>query len=133
MFQRDLEEKLPAPQNFCGETLKYLIVVTCEFFGQFPRTCSPKYKQLDAMIESQVQIVLYEYLLEWLQSTGFETGEAAQTRAMLMSWTIFGTGVEYRNRPDGKTPEQFATTVFDLLSQRVIPKPENWEAQAWHS
>lgn len=123
LFEDALHEKLPEAHDLKCETIKYLILVTCEFFGQFTQGCTPKHKQLDPIVETEVQSVLYSYLLGWMQATApvEAAPEMVQMQAMVMSWAIFGAGIEFRHRANGRTAEDIASVVYQLLAQPVLP------------
>jgi AcrR family transcriptional regulator len=125
IFEDALRRDLPDPAIMQFETLKAMIVTTCTFFGRMTHGCSPKHKQLDPIIETEVQTVLYEYLLAGIQARVVEAGEPVEQiemRAVIMSWAIFGAGNEYRHNAAGRTPEEIATTVHELLAQAVLPQ-----------
>ncbi len=123
-FASALAERLPATDDVRASHIKELILVTCEFFGQMSHSCTPQDKQLDPLIETEIQGMLYEYLLQGIQTRlgdRFPSDEMAQMQAMLMSWSIIGAGNEYRHHPHKRTPDDIAETVYQLLMAPILP------------
>lgn len=122
LFEDLLEQRLPVPAEMQCEALKDLILVVCELFARLSLSFSTVNKQLDPIVDAEVQSVLYEYLLEWMQFVDDESDDAIQMRAALMSWAVVGAGIEYRYRSNGRSPEDIATVAYKLMKQPVVPE-----------
>lgn len=123
-FEQSLAERLPDAEDIQANHIKDLILVTCEFFGQMTHGCTPQDKQLDPLIETEIQGMLYEYLLHGIQTRlgdHFPSDDMVEMQAMLMSWSIIGAGHEYRHHPKKRTPEEIADTIYQLLMAPILP------------
>jgi hypothetical protein len=77
----------------------------------------------------KAQEELAAFLLTWLQQVPLAKGSADRTRettALLLSWTIFGAGVEWSSGDHQCSVEEWARVVVDILVEgaaRVVTIP----------
>ncbi len=105
--------------EFNKTNLHLLILTAFEFLGHFHSKCRKGDKPIEPLIEAQVQIELYEFILEWFTHHQWQEGESTplpEITATTMSWAIFGVGIQW-SRGDRKfTAEQVADQVVTFLS-----------------
>jgi AcrR family transcriptional regulator len=132
-FRASLTERLgPAPQ-FTLDNLRLLVVTVSEFLGHFQGHCAPGDRSEEPRVEVKLQEELATFLLGWLQQvplaqahtsgTGGVTREAA---ASLLSWEIFGAGIEWSGGERLRPVEAWARDVVDVLvggAARVVALP----------
>lgn len=126
-FRAKLAEALPKSSEFCCDKLKPLIVATCAYLERLNGGCSPVDKQLDPIVENQVQSQLYEYIFGWLNSVGQQAMQHAvlpETTALVLSWAIFGVGRQWAEKSSAQTPEELAEQVYALITQGILQLPE---------
>jgi AcrR family transcriptional regulator len=133
-FRAALTERLgPAPQ-FTLDNLRLLVVTVSEFLGQFQgHHCPPGERSEQLRMEVKLQEELAAFLLGWLRQvplaqergsgSGGVTREAA---ASLLSWEIFGAGIEWSGGERLRPAEAWARDVVDILiggAARVVALP----------
>ena len=92
-FQSRLDQQLPGAPALTVDNLRLLIVVTCEYLGEYINHCSPVPRFGDhAMMFIAVHMHLYDILVEWLRLSGALSPEAI---AQTTSWAIWGTAFQW--------------------------------------
>jgi AcrR family transcriptional regulator len=101
------------------DNLQQLIIVTCEFLAKFGGNCHPSDKQQEPMIEVSVQTQIYEIVFNWLATTEKDAA-SRQMQAQIISWTIFGLGLDWRHSSPRQPLDKVSKQVIMLLSQGVL-------------
>lgn len=93
-FQATLNEKLPEDATLTCANLRLMLETVYAYIAGFPGQCSPIHRQSDhALIMQQVQLQVYEGLLDWLKRCPdiVEVDPLTlEVTAMMTSWSIFG-------------------------------------------
>jgi AcrR family transcriptional regulator len=128
-FRQALEQRLGAAAPFTLDNLHLLVVTVCDFVGQFQGHCAPTDRDLSPRIEAKVQEELYTFLLGWLaQAPPFEMSPrvSRETAASVMSWAIFGAGIEWSRGERALTAGDWARQVVAVIvggASRVVTVP----------
>jgi AcrR family transcriptional regulator len=119
MFQARLEGNLPAEPTLTHDSLRVLIVTTCDYLGEFMGHCTPvRQWNEQAIMVMQVQAHLCEMLQNWMQKSGVP---APETAALSTSWAIWGSVFQWA-RNGRKTPmAQFTEQLLAALEGGLHP------------
>lgn len=111
MFQAMLNRRLPESPSLTMQNVRLLILVTCEYLGQFMGHCRPSPNPDQSIMVMQVRVLLYEIILSWLGGS-----EAHKIRAQVSSWSIFGSALEWAAQGDKKgSAENMAEQVLPMV------------------
>jgi len=121
-FNELLAEKVPpdlAPDAaFCLGRLQLLIVTVLEYIYQIHGHCARNDRQVEPMFETAVQEELNQYLGRWFGQAPPEVIPPEvdlKVAAMMWSWAIFGTGIQWA-RGSGDVPsDQIAGQMVKIL------------------
>jgi AcrR family transcriptional regulator len=118
-FREALLNRVPVGAPFTGENLELLAVAVLEFLGEFSSHCRPSDRELAPLVETSMWRELHNRLLEWLEGTpgcSEEPAVAPETAATVMSWAIFGTGLDWSRGSRADTAEARARQILRLLT-----------------
>jgi AcrR family transcriptional regulator len=132
-FREALTQRLGPAPRFSLDHLRLLVVTVCEFLGQFQGHCPPGDRSVEPQMEVKVQEELETFLLGWLRQVPLASGQvngpdsgARERLASLLSWAIFGAGVEWSRGERARPAKEWARDVVDTLVggvARVIALP----------
>jgi AcrR family transcriptional regulator len=118
-FRKRVDQTVSEPPAFTLENLRRLMLTACEYLSEFlGRSRRSTEDGVQAVLVRQVRAQCYEVILEWFTSSG---GSAAPYRlspevvAMVTSWAIFGSALQWADRGRELAPEQLADQVLSLL------------------
>jgi AcrR family transcriptional regulator len=122
MFREALTARLGPTPRFSLDHMRLLVVTVCEFLAQFQGHCAPTDRNVEPQVEVKVQEELAIFLLSWLRQVPLASGQAdgqdggARERlASLLSWAIFGAGVEWSRGERARPAEEWASDVVGTL------------------
>jgi AcrR family transcriptional regulator len=116
-FRDELQLRLPPSPGLDEETLKALVLASCEYLSGLNTACSWKDRQFRPLIEARVQTELYELLLDWIDTspgTGSRSATAEIT-ASVVSWAIFGAGLQWSRDGGVGSVEEFAAQALSVI------------------
>jgi AcrR family transcriptional regulator len=119
-FRGELRRRLPARPGLEEETLRVLILATCEFLSNLETGCRTRSDRqfIRPMVEAQVQSELYEELLGWLEASPRKANgrlASPENTASVVSWAIFGAGMEWSTNGGARSAEGFADEVLWVI------------------
>lgn len=121
-FQMMLESKLGSSGEFTRESVRALMLVACEFLGEFVGHCKPRQSANNTILEAQIQACLYDVLLAWMtplrQNMKTTTPEIVAT---VVSWTIYGSVSQWAHGHKRISAEQLTDEVLSLLITGLNP------------
>lgn len=123
-FNNTLQRNLPPATEFSLDNLKTLIMVVCEYLTRINSQYNPSDSQFKPMIVIQVQSQLYEFLLEWInnfQEDYPNQVSSPEITASIMSWAIYGVGLQWNQFNSHYSLEEISDQVISLL----IRNPDN--------
>jgi AcrR family transcriptional regulator len=97
-FVKQLEAALPLNSSLSAEHLRMLCSVVLASLREAHRQCRAADAQYGPLFESAVQEALCDFILEWLRQWPREEsmqGMTIESVAAMMSWTIFGAGIDW--------------------------------------
>ncbi|MEZ4767786.1 MAG: TetR/AcrR family transcriptional regulator [Caldilineales bacterium] len=131
-FGQIMAENLAATTAASEDQLRALVRAVCAFFEQLNSACPPTDRQSRPLVEIQVQAQLQDYLLQWLQiqqEMGLQLPAAPEITAKMMSWAIFGSGLDWEQNDTTGTVDEIAGQIFAVVARIVSgeqkkPHPE---------
>src|SRR5262245_29567210 len=117
-FREALGRRVAAEAPFTLGNLHLLVVAVCEVLGEFYGHCAPAGRNLAPPIEAKVQQELYASLLAWLAQAPLVEGSQGvrrETVASVMSWAIFGSGLEWSRGERALSADQWARQILAVI------------------
>ena len=119
-FRRELRRRLPATPGLDQETLRVLVLAVCDFLSKLETGCRQRSDRqfIRPMVEAQVQSELNEVLLGWIVTAPQKaSGRRAtpENTASVVSWAIFGAGLDWSRNGGDKSAEGFADEVLAVI------------------
>ena len=135
-----LTRRLGPASQFSIENLRLMVVTVCELLSQFHDTCPPGDGTIKPQLEVKMQEELAAFLLGWLRQVPLAKGHAdgvdvvdvpvggaaREAMASLLSWAIFGAGVEWSRGGRRSPAAEWARDVVGILVggvARVVTVP----------
>lgn len=128
MFREALTRQLGPASRFSLDNLRLLVVTVCEFLRQLHGHCAPGNHTIEPPLEMKVQEELEAFLLGWLRQAPLAKGHAdglngangtagatQEAMASLLSWAIFGAGIEWNGGEHKRPAEEWAREVMGIL------------------
>jgi len=122
-FQKEVASKLPTASRWGVNDLRELIGVVFDFIGEVHSRCKPTDKQFEPLFERPVQQELSELLMSWLKqnpASGAGRRVPIETMALVMSWAMFGTAVQWNRGARTPTKEEIVNHVLIVLTEGVV-------------
>ncbi len=118
-FNQVLHSKLPANAPYSAANLHLLIQTVCEFLGEVREHCGHSIgAQFDSLVERQVKIQLYDFLLGWQKagaSNGAHGQDKRELRATVTSWAIYGAALRWSQSDHKQSPTEFARQALPII------------------
>src|SRR2546421_12047051 len=116
-----LAEKLTPSSPLTRENLCTLFHIVCQILNTMVRRCPRSLGEDHRVVKKlAVQQELHAFILEWLEE-GLPDKHTQRfpldTRATLISWSLFGASVEWASNPTQHSQEAMAAQVGDLLME----------------
>jgi len=116
-FREELRRRLPDPSGLTEQNLRALILAACHYLAGLNTACSRTDQQFRPLIEARVQEELREVLSGWIGGSPSTNGGAAgpEVTASVVSWAIFGAGLEWSRGGGGLSAEDFADRALSVI------------------
>lgn len=121
-FREALTQRLGPASQFTLDNLRLLVMTVGEFMSQFHGQCRPRDRTIEPPVEVKVQEELAAFLLDWLRQVPLANGHAdgatgvtREATASLLSWAIFGAGIEWNSGGRQRPADEWAREVADIL------------------
>jgi AcrR family transcriptional regulator len=117
-FREELRRRLPESPGLDEESLRALVLTTCDFLSGLETSCRTSDRQFRPFIEAQVASEIYEVLLGWIEAAPQETNGrpvAPEVTASVVGWAIFGAGVRWSRDGAAGSEERFADQVLSVI------------------
>lgn len=123
-FQQIITSKLPSVPRWSRETLQLLIHALLENFEQ--KYCHQRYSSLVLipLLEQAMHEELTTLLLSLLQqekSLDLCKTATPETIANIVSWTIFGTAIQWSQQETSASKEQITEAILQIISKGTHP------------
>ena len=116
-IQQALEKKLQVSCPFNQSNLFVLICTVAKMLQNTQSQCrGPNYASYP-LVEAAVQTELYAFILSWLQQglANKESLHSLEASATMLSWAIFGAGLQWSRKPEYYTVEEMARQMMPLF------------------
>jgi len=116
-FREELRRMLPDPSGLTEENLGALVLAACHYLAGLNTACSRTDRQFRPLIEARVQEELREVLSGWIEESPSTNGGPAGPRvtASVVSWAIFGAGLEWSRGGGGASAEEYADRALSVI------------------
>lgn len=118
-FREALSKRVSAAEPFTLSNLYLLTVTVIDAFAEFRSHCKPMDRELDPLVESKVQQELSAFILDWLRQlppSEAQQQASRETAATVLSWAIFGAGVQWSSGTTKLSAAEMASEVVALIS-----------------
>lgn len=124
-FQERLATRFPVTSAVTLPNLHLLIRTVFDYLAEMPpgNNCPrPSHQQLLPLFQAAVQQTLYEYILRWLGQEG--SGDPPrrallETTALVMSWAIFGAGIEEMQHQGARAADELTGQLVTILTHGI--------------
>jgi AcrR family transcriptional regulator len=119
-FREKLRRRLPEWPGLDEESLRALVLATCDFLSGLEMGCRRSDRQFKPLIEAQVPSELSKLLLGWMEASPQKANERLadpEITASVVSWAIFGAGVRWSRDGAAKSEERFADQVLSVIAE----------------
>ncbi|WP_274649047.1 TetR family transcriptional regulator [Paenibacillus humicola] len=124
-FQRKLEEALPNSSISNMSSLRILILTVFDFLALTRQYMirTPENSQFEPLFEIAMQKELYQLLVAWLskESKASVSQEMVETTALVISWGILGTAIQWSRGPQLRTAEAMVRDVLVVVAAGLAP------------
>jgi AcrR family transcriptional regulator len=122
-FQRKLKEALPDSSISDMSSLRTLILTVFDFLARTRQYMTPADSQFEPLFEIAMQKELYQLLFKWLseESNTPVSQEIVEATALVISWGIFGSAVQWSRSPQNRTAEAMARDVLVVVAAGLAP------------
>lgn len=123
-FQTHLAGKLSTTSPLTADNLRLLCVTVFHYLAHVDSHCSLTDTQFASRFAMAVHQELYVFILRWLNQ-GL-SGDAPQrtmleATAAIMSWSVYGAGVQWGRGVYSHSAEELATELVEVLTGGVLP------------
>ena len=122
-FREELRRRLSDSSGLSEENLKALILASCDYLAGLNTACSRTDQQFKPLIEARVQRELYELLLGWIEASPPTDSWSANAGiiASVVSWAIFGAGLQWSRGGEIHSAEEFADQSLSVIVGGLKP------------
>lgn len=125
-FRIVLKERLPDYSISDMGSLRTLIQSVFDFLIRFRQYLTPGDRQFEPMFEIAMQKELYRLLLKWLseKANPSVSQEMKEATALVISWGIFGSAVQWSRSPQNRPTEAMVRDVLEVAAAGLAPVME---------
>lgn len=122
LFLEILQRRVTTTMPFTVDNLRLLMVAVFEFISHCHGHCAPPDQGNGHMPEAKAQEELSAFLLRWLEQlppSEPASDGAREIVAMVMSWAIFGAGIEWARGEHALSSDEWARKVLPAIISGV--------------
>ncbi|WP_098745524.1 TetR family transcriptional regulator [Paenibacillus sp. EZ-K15] len=122
-FQMTIRDRLPEEPRCNADNLRILIQTIFDFLLRFQQCSMPGDKQFEAMFENAMRQDLHRLLLKRVNEVdtqGFSQ-EKLEAAALVISWGIFGSALQWSRNPQDRSVESMFKEVIEVISVNLAP------------
>ncbi|NIK71382.1 TetR family transcriptional regulator [Paenibacillus sp. BK720] len=124
-FQKKLENELPNGALSDMLSLKALIASVFDFLSRTRQYMTPADSQFEPLFEVAMQRELNRLLLDWLKKEDSSAPQTiVETTALLVSWGIFGSAVQWSRSPQKRQKDAMVQDVLVVAAASLSPVME---------
>ena len=100
-----------------------MVLAACDYLAGLNTACSRTYRQFRPLIEARVQAELYELLLRCFEASPRTDSRSANAGIMasVVSWAIFGAGLQWSRGGEVHSAEEFADQSLSVIVGGIKP------------
>jgi AcrR family transcriptional regulator len=124
MFQRALQSPLQASSALQANTLRAVILAVLDFLVDFRRHMKPVNKRYEPLFLIALQQEFHAFILNWLNQVPSQAPAhppILETTAMVISWAIFGTAMQWSRGKPTSSAEEMADHVLTIVVAALSP------------
>lgn len=121
-FGRTLQERLGSCTDTTTEHLRQLFLAVTEHLSSIETRCRRSFQMFESLVETQIKAQLCVQVRTWLEAQPLartQSGRRLDIAATVMSWSIYGAALEWRNQGGEQTAEAFADEALPLIAATV--------------
>lgn len=117
-FQIIIRKRLPDDSAFSNDNLRTLVQTIFQFLVRFRQYLTPGDKQFEPMLEKAMQRELYRLLLHWFKLAPLQSlsQDKLEARALVVSWGIFGSALQWSRDAQVRSLESMAEDVIEVAA-----------------
>ncbi|GJM75747.1 TetR/AcrR family transcriptional regulator [Paenibacillus macerans] len=122
-FQMAIRDRLPEETRCNADNLRILIQTIFDFLLRFQQNSTPGDKPFEAMFENAMHQDLHRLLLKRVNEVdtqGFSQ-EKLEAMALVISWGIFGSALQWSRNPQDRSAETMFDEVIEVISVNLAP------------
>ncbi|SFF17635.1 regulatory protein, tetR family [Paenibacillus catalpae] len=124
-FQTKLETELPSGSLSDMLSLKALITSVFDFLSRTRQYMTPADSQFEPLFEVAMQNELHQLLFNWLSKQNSNASrEIVETAALVVSWGIFGSAVQWSRSSHKRPMDQMVRDVLVVAAASLAPVME---------
>lgn len=122
-FQNILKKKLPDYSITDMGSLRTLIQTIFDYLARFRQYITPGDRQFEPLFEVAMHKEVNQLLLQWLreESSPSVSQEKIEATALVISWGIFGSAVQWNRSPQNRTTEAMVRDVLEVVAAGLAP------------
>lgn len=116
-FNGVLQEEVSDTAVFNRENLEKLALSVINAVSNLHGSCLPRsHDQVQPMMETELQKLLYKFVLGWLVNDGYDARAGdAEIAASVISWALFGAAMQYSRGFVNETTDTVAARTVAIL------------------
>ena len=121
-FGQTLQDRLGARIDTTPEQLRQLFLAVTDHMSSNATGCGRSCQMVESQVEGQIKRQLGEQVRAWLEAQPFASAQSSRRLAIaatLMSSSIYGAALAWRQQGGGQSAEAFAEEVLPLLAATV--------------
>ncbi|MBB6734701.1 TetR/AcrR family transcriptional regulator [Cohnella zeiphila] len=122
-FKQMLESKLKDASILDMNGLHAVILAVYQFLDRFRRNFAPADGRFEPLFEAAMQKELFHLLIQWLSEvSGSEVAsEVRNATAVCVSWSIFGSALQWSRQPERCDMESSVRNVMVVIAASLAP------------
>ncbi|MGO4109653.1 TetR/AcrR family transcriptional regulator [Paenibacillus sp. YAF4_2] len=122
-FVMIMKDKLPDLRITGMNSLQIVIQTVFEFLIRFRQYMTPGDNQFEPLFEIAMHKELKQLLLRWLKDEHHASisEEMLETTALVISWGIFGTALQWSRNPQRRSVSLMVREVVEVVAAAVAP------------
>ncbi|MFC0212060.1 TetR/AcrR family transcriptional regulator [Paenibacillus chartarius] len=116
-FHIIINKRLPDDSVFSQDNLRVLVQTIFQFLLRFRQYITPGDKQFEPMLEKAMQKEVYRLLLQWSKLAANQSipQEKLETTALVASWGVFGTALQWSRDAQARSLESMVEDVIEVV------------------
>jgi AcrR family transcriptional regulator len=119
-FRQMLDERIRGEAALDTESLRQLILLTCEFLSLLRNHCMPKDQAMLPILQTTITDLIADVLARWMEEAHAPIDAGSlKLASTVTSWAIYGAAVYWSQESHRETLEDFVRRVQPLISMEM--------------